>query len=121
LRRFLVLLNIYVVITSLLIYFVFFTSIRRFLFIKLKLLTMWSSKTRRNRIKIDTINTFIQDRSLFELGTGTSLKSGGVKLAIWSKQIQNCRLDTHNTQIYDCMFTFPVGCRHINTNGGVNI
>jgi hypothetical protein len=52
---------------------------------------MWSSKTRRNRIKIDTINTFIQDRSLFELDTGTSLKSGGVKLAIWSKQIQNCR------------------------------
>jgi hypothetical protein len=35
--------------------------------------------------KIDTLNTQIQDSSLFWLGTGISIKSGGVKLVVWSQ------------------------------------
>jgi hypothetical protein len=34
------------------------------------------------RSKIDTLNTQILDRSHSDLGTGTSMKSGGVKLAL---------------------------------------
>ena len=44
--------------------------------------------------KIDTSNTQIHDRSLSWLGTGTSVKSGGVKLVLWyktQKRISNHR------------------------------
>jgi len=37
------------------------------------------------RGKIDTPNTKIHDRSLSWLGTGTSIKSGGVKLVLWTQ------------------------------------
>jgi hypothetical protein len=37
---------------------------------------------RRNRGKIHTSTTYMYDRSLFWLGTSTSMKSGGVKLVV---------------------------------------
>ena len=37
------------------------------------------------RDKIDTPNTQIHDRSLSCLGTGTSIKSGRVKLILWAQ------------------------------------
>jgi len=37
--------------------------------------------------KIDTSNTQIHDSSLFLLGAGTSVKCGGVKLVLWSKNL----------------------------------
>ena len=37
--------------------------------------------------KIDTLNTQIQDSSLFCLGTGISIKSGRVKLVLWSQTL----------------------------------
>jgi hypothetical protein len=36
----------------------------------------------RNNSKIDTPNTYIHDRSISLLGTGTSIKSGGVEIVI---------------------------------------
>ena len=39
------------------------------------------------RGKIGHPNIQIHDRSLYWLGTGTSIKSGGVKLDLWA---QNC-------------------------------
>jgi len=36
----------------------------------------------RNRFKINTLSTQINDRSLSWLGTGTSIKSGGVKAVL---------------------------------------
>ena len=41
-------------------------------------------KDLRNRGKLDTTNTHIHDWSLSWLGTGTSVKSGGVKLLLWA-------------------------------------
>jgi len=38
----------------------------------------------KSNIKIDTPNTQIYDHSLSCLGTGTLLKSGGVKLVLWA-------------------------------------
>ena len=35
------------------------------------------------RDEIDTYNAQIHDNSLFGLGTGTSIKSGGVRLVLW--------------------------------------
>ena len=49
------------------------------------------------RVKIDTPNTEIQDRSISWLGTGISIKSGGVQLFFWtqtalrSEMIRSCR------------------------------
>ena len=44
------------------------------------------SKNRKNRGKIDINNTnIIHDRSLFLLGTGISMKSGGNKLILFAK------------------------------------
>ncbi len=37
------------------------------------------------RGKIDAPNTQIHDHSLFWLGTGTSIKCGGVKLVLWTQ------------------------------------
>ena len=39
----------------------------------------------RNIIKFDTPNTYIYDRSFSWLGTGTSIKNGGVKLVLHSQ------------------------------------
>ena len=59
-----------------------------------------ASKSDRNIIergKIDTSNTHIHDVSISPLGTGTSTKSGGVKLALWaqtfppSKMMRSCK------------------------------
>jgi hypothetical protein len=36
------------------------------------------------RGKIDTHKTHIHDRSLSGLGTGTSIKGGGIKLVLWT-------------------------------------
>jgi hypothetical protein len=36
----------------------------------------------RNNSKIDTPNTYIHDHSISLLGTGTSIKSGGVEIVI---------------------------------------
>ena len=36
-----------------------------------------------DRCKMDTLNTQIQDHSLFWLGTGISIESGSVKLVLW--------------------------------------
>jgi hypothetical protein len=41
--------------------------------------------------KIDTPNTQIYGRSLSWLGTGTSVKSGGVKLVLWTQKTRICR------------------------------
>ena len=38
-----------------------------------------------DRGEIDTCNTQIHDRSLFLLGTGTSVNSGGAKLVLWAQ------------------------------------
>ena len=35
---------------------------------------------RRNKCKIDSPNAYIRNRSTFLLGTGTSIRSGGVEL-----------------------------------------
>jgi hypothetical protein len=37
------------------------------------------------KIKFDNLNTQIHDRSLSRLGTGTSIKSGGIKLILWNQ------------------------------------
>jgi hypothetical protein len=42
-------------------------------------------KNRRNRGKIDTSNIHIHDRLLSWLGTGTSMKCGGIKLVFWTQ------------------------------------
>jgi len=39
------------------------------------------------RGKIDTPNTQIQDRSISYHGTGTSIKSGGAKLVLWTQNL----------------------------------
>jgi hypothetical protein len=61
---------------------------------------MWSNQKPNNntplnqfsyfikRGKMETINTQIYDRTLSLLGTGISIKSGGVKLVVWV-QIDN--------------------------------
>ena len=43
-----------------------------------------SSDQAQQRQKIDNTNTHIHDWSLSWLGTGTSVKSGGVKLLLWA-------------------------------------
>jgi len=49
---------------------------------------MIKCKTKNSKIvergKIDTPNTHIHDCSLSLLSTGTSIKSGGVKLVLWA-------------------------------------
>ena len=37
------------------------------------------------RCKIDTPNLQIHDRSLSWLGTGTAIKSGGLKIVVWAQ------------------------------------
>ena len=47
------------------------------------------------RGKIDTPNTHINDRPLSWLGTGTTIKSGGIKLVLWT-QTNNTYLLLHH-------------------------
>jgi len=44
------------------------------------------SKHHINRGKIDTLQTHICDRSLSCVGTGTSQKSDGIELVLWTTQ-----------------------------------
>ena len=44
-----------------------------------------SEQFQNHRGKIDTPNTYLHDRSLSWLGTGTSIRSGGIKLLSWSQ------------------------------------
>ena len=51
----------------------------------------------RRKRQIDTTNTQIRDLSSSWLGTGTSIKSGGIKLVLWvqffplSEMMQSCK------------------------------
>ena len=47
------------------------------------------------RGKIKTSNTQIHDRSLTWLGTGTSIKSGGVKIVLWAHNLSLYKLIYH--------------------------
>jgi len=40
-------------------------------------------KNHKHSSQIDTLNTHKHDHSFFKLGTGISIKSGGVKLVLW--------------------------------------
>ena len=57
------------------------------------------------RGKTDTGNTQAQKRSFSLLGTGTSIKSGGIKLALWthtsplSEMMRSCTFFPHMSKI----------------------
>ena len=57
--------------------------------------------------EIDAPNTQIHDRSLSLLGTGSSIKSGGIKLVLWTKYLSEImRCFPRVTKMPILMYTF---------------